>query len=282
MKYIKHKIPVPDYHSFTVNELNMCNKRGIIHSHKNYELNFVVNARGRRFVDGNIANFIEGDLVLMGPEIAHGWEVMNIKEQPRSITIHFAEGFFQSDLFNLPEFECLRSIINQSKYGLHFSDINPGFFEKKLRALMKKEGFDAMIQLLVILRRISHCETIDLLSSSENVWEDRLTNDERINKIYDYVFRNFHNNIRLQEVASLVNLSKSAFCTYFKKTIRKSFFTFLKETRINFACKLLTTEKNRTISQVAFESGYKNIANFNRQFREINHMSPKEYRKEYG
>jgi AraC-like DNA-binding protein len=282
MKYIKHKIPVPEFNSFTVNELDMCSKRGIIHSHRNYELNFVVNARGRRFVEGNIANFKEGDLVLMGPEIAHGWEVMSGDEKPRSITIHFAEDFFESGFFDIPEFESIRYIQEKSKYGLHFQSIQPEILERKLRALMKKGGFDAMIQLLMIFRKLSKTENIKWLTNPEHTWNGRIIRDERINKIYDYVFRNFHNEIKLEDVARLVNLSESAFCTYFKKTTKKPFFTFLKEVKINFACKLLTAEKNKTIAEIAFESGYKNIANFNRQFREITNMNPREYRKEFG
>jgi AraC-like DNA-binding protein len=96
------------------------------------------------------------------------------------------------------------------------------------------------------------------------------------------VFRNFYNGVKLGDVAQLVNLSESAFCTYFKKTTKISFFTFLKEVKINFACKLLTTEKDKTIAEICFESGYKNIANFNRQFKEVTKMIPREYRRKFS
>ncbi len=282
MKFIKHKIPVPENESFMVHELEQCSKRDVIHSHKNYELNYMVNARGRRFVEGNIANFREGDLVMMGPEVAHGWEITNKDEKPTSITIHFAEDFFKTSLFDIPEFKCLRNILDQSQYGLYFQGIQPNIIEKELRTLMGRDGFDSMIQLLRILRYLSRTKDIHLLSNPGYMWGGRLSNDERINKIYDYVFRNFHNGINLEKVAGLVNLSQSAFCTYFKKNTKHSFFTFLKEVKINFACKLLTTENNKTIAEICFESGYRNIANFNRQFKEVTHMSPREYRKEFS
>ncbi|MEF8846240.1 MAG: AraC family transcriptional regulator [Bacteroidales bacterium] len=282
MKFIKHKIPVPENESFMVHELEQCSKRDVIHSHKNYELNYMVNARGRRFVEGNIANFREGDLVMMGPEVAHGWEITNKKDSPTSITIHFAEDFFKTGLFDIPEFKCLRNILDQSKYGLYFQGIQPNIIERELRILMGRDGFDSMIQLLRILRYLSRTKDIHLLSNPGYMWGGRLSNDERINKIYDYVFRNFHNDINLEKVAGLVNLSESAFCTYFKKNTKHSFFTFLKEVKINFACKLLTTENNKTIAEICFESGYRNIANFNRQFKEITGLSPREYRKAYG
>ncbi len=282
MKFIKHKIPVPENESFMVHELKQCSKRDVIHSHKNYELNYMVNARGRRFVEGNIANFREGDLVMMGPEVAHGWEIKNKEDNPTSITIHFAEDFFKTGLFDIPEFKCLRNILDQSQYGLYFQGIQPNIIEKELRTLMGRDGFDSMIQLLRILRYLSRTKDIHLLSNPGYMWGGRLSNEERINKIYDYVFRNFHNGINLEKVAGLVNLSESAFCTYFKKTTKRSFFTFLKEVKINFACKLLTTEKNKTIAEICFESGYRNIANFNRQFKEITGLSPREYRKAYG
>jgi AraC-like DNA-binding protein len=98
-------------------------------------------------------------------------------------------------------------------------------------------------------------------------------------KVYEFVFYNFQKNIKLHEVASLVGLSEGAFCAFFRKSTKKSFTGFIKEVRIGFACKLLHEDTDRPISQICFESGYNNFANFNRQFREITKVSPKEYRQ---
>jgi len=93
------------------------------------------------------------------------------------------------------------------------------------------------------------------------------------------VFHNFQNKIRLNEVASLIGLSEGAFCSFFRKSTKKTFTEFIKEVRVSYACKILGADEDRSISQICFESGYNNFANFNRQFKEITKLSPKEYRQ---
>jgi AraC-like DNA-binding protein len=80
-------------------------------------------------------------------------------------------------------------------------------------------------------------------------------------------------------VASQVGITEGAFCSFFKKSTKKTFSHFIKEVRIGYACKLLSEDEDMSISQICFESGYNNFANFNRQFREIAGTNPKTYRE---
>lgn len=283
MKFIRHRIIVPESHSFMINKLDLSQNTDVIHSHINYELNYIVSGKGRRFIGGNISLYGPGDLVLMGPDLPHGWEVDNSLNAPRSITIHFKEDLFDAKLFRIPEFEFLEKLLEKSKSGIHFRNIDIKIIEGFLLELMGLQGFDAMIKLLQILRYLTKIQDTQVLSMSDFIWRhNKPVQLERINKVYDYVFHNYNKDIRLKDVAELVNLSESAFCSYFKKLTKKSFFAFLKEVKIGYACKLLTESNEYTIAQICYNSGFNNMANFNRQFREVTNLSPREYRIKYA
>jgi AraC-like DNA-binding protein len=104
---------------------------------------------------------------------------------------------------------------------------------------------------------------------------------ERLNKVYRYVLDNSHQDITLEKAASLANLSKAAFCRYFRVRANKTFIRFLNEIRVGQACRLLVNENN-SISEICYASGYNNISYFIRQFRAITGFTPLAYRKKFA
>ncbi len=100
----------------------------------------------------------------------------------------------------------------------------------------------------------------------------------RFNDVYQFLMTNFHREIPLDEVSAVAKMSPTAFCRYFKTRTQKSFVSFLQEIRISHACKLLRRD-DLSVMEVALESGYNNLVNFNKCFRNITSQSPSEYRK---
>ncbi|MDQ4139701.1 MAG: AraC family transcriptional regulator, partial [Bacteroidota bacterium] len=101
-----------------------------------------------------------------------------------------------------------------------------------------------------------------------------------MNEVYTYIMQNYRKNIPLEEVAEIANMSPTSFSRFFKVKTNKSFSSFITELRIGYACKLLL-EDNNTIAQICYESGYNTLSNFNKQFKEMTHKTPYEYKKEY-
>ena len=102
-----------------------------------------------------------------------------------------------------------------------------------------------------------------------------------MNRVYSYVMKNFREKISLRDVASIANMSPSAFSRYFKVHANKTFSNFLSEIRIGYSCKLLIQQKT-DIAQICYDSGFNTLSNFNRQFKNITHYNPFEYRKKYS
>ena|SRR6056297_1894396 len=102
-----------------------------------------------------------------------------------------------------------------------------------------------------------------------------------MDKVYEYIFENFNQQITLKDVAKIANMNPSAFSRYFKRLNRKTFSRYLIELRIGFACKKLM-ERNENIAAICYESGFNNISNFNKQFKKITQKSPSEYLKQHN
>jgi AraC-like DNA-binding protein len=280
MEIVQRAIYMPDNKSFIVREVDLTNNRGVIHTHQKYELNFIVDARGKRFVAGNISNFSPGDLTFMAPGIPHSWEIDNKEIFPKAMTIHFNNDFFDN-LSQFDELGFLQKLKKKSRQGLFVKGIQIEKINLLFDEIITNKPFDKLINVLKLLRYINDIEEYKLLSNAEYNLDVDNPKNKRIKTIYDYVFHNFQRNIKLSEIASLIGLSDGAFCAFFKKSTKKTFFAFLKEIRIGFACKLLIEDLDKPVSDICFESGYNNFTNFNRQFKEITGVSPKEYRERY-
>ena len=90
--------------------------------------------------------------------------------------------------------------------------------------------------------------------------------------------KNFHEDIHLEEVAKLANMTPNSFCRFFKIRTQKSLTQFINEIRVGHACKLLQSEDN-SIGYVCYASGFNNPTNFNKFFKALKGMKPSEYRK---
>jgi len=254
------------------------------HYHPEYELVLITSSTGRRMVGDHIGYFEKDDLVFMGPALPHVWmnDVQYIKgqaEQPADgIVIQFIEKFLGEKFLNIPEMEGFKKILELSCHGMAIK----GETREKINALMKgmvgKSGLKRLSSLFEIFDILSTTTEYELLASPGFVQKTQLQCSTRFSKVTEYIMRNFDNDITLPEVASISNMAVTTFCNFFKEHYRVTFIEYLNTVRIGHACKLLA-EENINVVEAAYASGYKNLANFNRQFKKFKNMTPTEYRK---
>ena len=148
----------------------------------------------------------------------------------------------------------------------------------KLESLRSASGAAAILDLLSLLDHLARSQHFQYLNSVNYISDAHEKSSQKINKVYHYTIANFREPISLDMVASLTNHSPAAFCRYFKTRTRKSYFQYLTEIRIAYACKLLT-EDSLDVGQVCFSSGFNNLSHFHKQFRKIVGLTPGEYHK---
>jgi len=256
------------------------------HYHPEFEIIFVEKSYGIRFMGNNIGNFSNGDLMFIGSNLPHVWKNDKDFYQGNNdlivdvYVIHFREEALKEGFFDLPEFTHIKKLFLLGQQGL----LIRGKDHKKISALVKEtvssSGIDRMILFLKTLDAIANTEEYDLLSSSGYANSINIADTERINIVMNFIMKNYDQEIKIEEIARLANLTESSFCRYFKSRTHKTFSQFLNEIRILNACKLLVNS-NMTITQICYETGYNNISHFNRQFKIKTGLTAKEYAKKY-
>jgi AraC-like DNA-binding protein len=281
MKFIFEKIFVPNKHSFISRKLPL-ESNETIHSHKNFELNYIFSGSGRRIVGDNISGFESGDLVLLGPNLPHCWEVLDTEkdEEPFCLVTHFSENILKNDFFKIPELEKVVDLLKGANRGIRFKVKNDNEIRQILEKMSECKGLEYYIGLLKIFNILIQVEDCVKLSNPMNQSADFSKNLEKINKVYKYVFENIHEGIRLEEASAVLNMAPSSFCRFFKKKTNVTFMEYVKSVRVGIASKLLA-ETNKQITHICYESGYNNLANFNHYFKKSMGKTPSEYRKSF-
>ena len=257
------------------------------HFHPEYEISLTEKSTGKRFVGNSVENFEEGDLVLLGSMLPHAFVNDPIYKQGRedlysqTLVVQFHQEIFGDKFLSIPECQEIKRVLERSKFGIQILGKSRKVIEKELTKLVEMHGLDRILQLIKILQLISNTTEFRLLSKGRFVGPFRSSDSGRINAVYNHIVDNFNSEIKLETVASIANLTETAFCKYFKQRTSKSFTRFLNEIRIGHTCKLLLDE-DLSIKKICEESGFRNLSNFNRQFKNITGTTPSSYRIEHS
>lgn len=265
------------------------------HFHPHYQLFLVEEGTGTRFIGDSIRPFGPGDLVMLGPDLPHLWR----SDQPyfdpasglltRGLVIYFTDDCFGADFFNHPEMVQLRRLLTDSRRGICWSGATHDQTAAAMRALLKQPtNFRRVLSFLSLLDTLSHVSDMEFITNANyvNPMKPADTDENsastlayrRMQAVHTYVLTHFHDTIKLEDVADVAGLTPSAFCRYFKTRTNKTFVDFVSEVRIGHACKLLTNS-DLSISQICYESGFRTLSNFNRQFRTVTGQTPSQYVK---
>jgi AraC-like DNA-binding protein len=287
MRAILRKVDTGKDYSFSVREDILPFLYNHWHYHPELELTMIRKGKGIRLVGDSLEEFDAGDIILLGSNLPHMWRNDPIYFEKGStlhveaIAIHFMEYFWGSTFHDLPEFKHIRELFEKARQGIRIKGETRDLVLQKMEEILLVSGVKRIEYLISLLDLIASSGSCSILSSNGFTKTYNLTNTDKINDIYVYTFNNFKNRITIKEIAAEVNLSPHSFCRYFKTRTLKTFWQFLSEIRVGYACKLLI-ENKISISQVCYESGFYNLSNFNRCFKSITHKTPLQYFKEYS
>jgi AraC-like DNA-binding protein/quercetin dioxygenase-like cupin family protein len=269
------KILLPSQASFVAHVVRMPRFPFMWHFHPEYELTCIVKGRGRRFVGDAISAYGPGDLVLLGPGLAHTWASDGGGGQ-EAVVLQFPQGFPGKEFLELPEALELGRLLKRSGQGLEFSGAGAREAARRLQLLVGMKGLERLLAALDCLRLLSGLKA-RALSSPGFSPALRTGDQERIERVCDYLLGHATEAVSLPQAAKLANLSVPAFGRLFRKATGRSLVSYLCELRVGIACRLLQ-ESSKSVMEICHESGFNNLAHFNRIFKRLRNMSPRAFR----
>ena len=251
------------------------------HYHEEYELHLILQTRGKVFVGDYIGHFEPGHLVLTGPRLPHNWISTDVGPEGvvrRDRLLQFDGEKLQRAAELIGDLFDVLPLLERARLGVEFF----GMAERADAHLQKIQclrGVKRFGEFLSFLGELAECTDYRLLSSMplQSFEDDHAL--AQISTILDHITANATESFSMGELAQRVGMSESQFSRYFRRATGNTFTDFVNRLRIARACQLLM-ETDRYISNVCYDCGFNNVANFNRRFLEIKGMTPKEFRRQ--
>ena len=252
-----------------------------LHRHKEFELNFIERGKGvRRIVGDSVEEIGDYDLVLIGCEdLEHVWEqgTCNSKDI-REITIQFSGNIFSSDLLAKNQFASIEKMLQRAQHGLAFPMSAIMKVYSTLDAIPNEpERFVQFLKTLYVLYELSISDDARVLASSSFAHSARGKENNRVQKVKQYINDHYAQALRLDDLAAMVGMSPVAFSRFFRQRTGRTLSDYIVDIRLGYAARMLVdTAKN--ISEICYECGFNNLSNFNRTFKAKRHYTPRDFR----
>jgi len=254
------------------------------HYHPELELVFIQEGYGKRIIGDKLEYFSPGDMVFLGSNLPHVWlndevfykDFANLRA--KAIVVYFNKEVFSKNFYELRESNKINELFTKAGRGMKIIGKTQKTVAEKMQKLTRKKGFDRIIGLLDILNVLSNSQEIEYIAHEGYSGTVLQSKSDRLADVYKHINANYFNDISLEDISKIANLTPTAFCRLFKQRTNRHFVEYLNEVRISNACRFLL-ETNLNISEIAFQCGYKTLSNFNKIFKKTTALSPKEYRQ---
>jgi len=259
------------------------------HRHPEIELTYIPTGSGSRIVGDSICSYTDHDLVLIGSQLPHTWSSDEYRDQKydrhHAYVLQFRPTFLGDDFFECGEMREIAEMFHRARRGLSFPVDVAMLVGRRLSRLIETEGAIRLIGLLEILNLLSQVsEATELASELYRVSSTTDANREsetRIQIICDYIVDHLSDpDLTHRDLTELVDMNPSAFSRFFKQSTGRTLSAYIGELRIGLACRLLV-DTDASILSVCYQSGFANLSNFNRRFRQLRSMTPRDYRTRF-
>lgn len=251
------------------------------HFHEEYELHLITETSGKAFIGDWIGPFEPGHLVLCGPRLPHNWISLDVPAggaAGRDRVIQFRHEPIERAAAEIPELREVLQLLERARHGVEFF----GFAEHALAhwdAVKAARGLRRFALFCNYLADLAQCTDYRLLSNVQMQGVEGDAEVDQINVIVNRITANLAEPIVMADIATELGMSESRFSRFFKRSTGNSFTDFVNRVRINSACHLLM-QTDHYVTDICYQVGFNNVANFNRRFLEIKGMTPTEFRRQ--
>jgi AraC-like DNA-binding protein len=260
------------------------------HYHDEFEFHYFRSFSGIALVGDYIGELLPNSLFLLAPGMPHSWtgtalqqsqdEEVPADNKAADVMVLVPEASVSGSISVFPELRAIEQMIKDSQFGIEFKNCSEIAEIGELMLGMKKlEGCARLAQFFLILDRLAKCQ-YQKLSSLRLFNHKESCGSEVLGRSMSYIDEHFKENVTLEVVSKISNMSTAYFCRIFKKTNGVGFLDYVNGLRVRCACELLR-ETDDPVSSIGYECGYPNISNFNRNFRKYIGKTPSEFRDDW-
>ena len=252
------------------------------HCHDEYELHLITSTSGKTFVGNWIGPFEPGHVVLCGPRLPHNWISIDVPPEgvpQRDLVIQFQHGPFEKACQLIPELSEVLPLLERSRHGIEFFGFSQNSGQEHWHKVKASRGMRRLTAFLDLMTDLARWHDYRLLSSVPMQGGENDAELDQINAIVNQITDNVSQHITAADVAAELGMSESRFSRFFRRATGNTFTDFVNQVRINRACQLLMSS-DRYITDICYDVGFNNVANFNRRFLEIMGVTPSEFRKQ--
>jgi len=255
-----------------------------LHQHSQCQLTVILEGSGQFLSGDYVGRFQGGDVFFLGENAPHVFRSDGIYFEEKSNlsvagnTVFFDFEAIKNGLLNLDELHALNRFRDFAGLCFQVQGATAQQIQEVFHSFKSKEGlqrFQAALVLLTLLEQAG--EELQQLNSGGRLLGLSEKDGSRMDRVMQFVLAHRFQKITLAEVAAEANLTKEAFCRFFKLRTRKTFTDYLLHLRINEAQQLLQ-ETELGISEIAYRVGFENLSYFNRSFKRIAGKTPRYFR----
>lgn len=257
--------------TWNIETLTEAGFRSVWHFHPEFELTYIRKGQGTRLVGDSLSDYVPGQLTLIGPEVPHTYVSTPGDDTHIAVVAQFRRDFLGDGFFDAPVFESVARLLDAASRGLSFA-----YEDAALRRLEELPPAEKTIELLALLLDLSRREPTFLATDQQTPALNRAT-AKRIESMVDLMHAEFASKLTLTRIAAAAHLAPSSASRLFSQCTGSTITAYLNVVRVNAACRLLR-DTDRSVADVSVECGFTNLSNFNRRFRDVKNITPREFR----
>jgi AraC-like DNA-binding protein len=285
MKPYRERLPVVPDASWSL--LNRRLEDGIPfqwHHHPEFELTLTLNSRGQRFIGDHVESFDDGDLVLVGPNLPHTWSASERLDPARphvALVMWFRPEWTAQLGEAFVELRPVAALAARAGRGLRFSAARARAVRPRIEALFAAEAPQRLLALMDVLGELAADDAAVPLASAPVAFHPVADSRARIDRVLTHIHAHYAEGPSLAELADIAALSPSGLHRLFRRHTGASISDYLMRLRVGEACALLAAG-SLPVAHIAEAVGYHALANFNRQFKALKGVTPRDYRRAFG
>ena len=256
------------------------------HHHTEFEISVFKSGNGIYTVGKKQYNFQKGDVFMFSSDEIHCITDISANQPMDLINIHFEPRFIWSTGNDMFDAKFLKIFYERNgNFQNRLDRDNPAteiirniIFGIENEFNKKQPEYELMIKVELLKLLVTAMRGYDYVNNSPSTFSVCSQSLRNLEKAMNYIDENLTENISLEQLSKSANMSRTYFCSIFKKLNRITPWDYITIKRIEKSIEILKTS-NATVLEIAMKCGFNNSANFNRSFKKVTGKIPKDYRK---